>query len=284
MSQRCGRLMLCSLVFSACAVAVCAHDAHAQEATNTPAATQPAKGKWYFRQKLQCLAMSDDPSPDDREVDRIVSTTSLTYGLRRDVSVSMSVPLELTSVSAAGATDRDAALGDVALMLKYRPIQIDLSAIDSVRFAVLGGVEVPSGDGDASSDSFDPFAGVVFTAIIGRHGFNQSLVYKFNTGGDEFSTLRGDGRDDALRFDSAYLFRLSPARYAADTTAATYLTVELNGLYETNGDTEVLLGPGILYEARSFALEASVSLPIARDVDERPRTDVLVTLGFRVLF
>ena len=35
--------------------------------------------------------------------------------------------------------------------------------------------------------------GGVFTAILGRHGFNQSLSYKFNFGGDDFNTRAGDG-------------------------------------------------------------------------------------------
>ncbi|MBX3321603.1 MAG: hypothetical protein KF757_01295 [Phycisphaeraceae bacterium] len=256
----------------------------AQEATNTPAATQPAQGKWYLRQKVQFLHMSGDPSSEDRDIDKVVMNTSLTYGLRRDVSLSIDVPLVFSSEESASVTERDLALGDIALTLKYRPFQRDLNPVDSVRFAVLGGIEVPSGDGSASSDSFDPFAGAVFTAILGRHGFNQSLIYKVNTGGERYSVRRGDGRADALRYDSAYLFRLSPAEYSADTTAATYLTLELNGLYETNGDNEILAGPGLLYEARRFALEAAVGLPIVQDVDKRPRTDLMVTLGFRFLF
>jgi hypothetical protein len=260
--------------------------AAAQEATNTPAATQPSVGKFYFRQKLQYVRMSDDPSPEDREFTKFISTSSLSYGLARTLAVTLDLPAVLerenSTTHPGGHSDRG--LYDLDLSLKWRPFQWDLGPVDSVRVAFTAGVEAPTGTDDFSSHSWDPSVGAVFTAILGRHGFNQSLRYKFNTGGDTFNARPGDGPDDALRFDSAYLFRLSPAEYAADTSASTYLTAELNGLYETSGDTEILLGPGLLYEARTFALELSAGLPVYRDVDERPRTDLVITVGLRLLF
>ena len=256
-----------------------------QEATNTPAATQPAAGKFYLRQKFQYIGLGDDPSPEDREIDKFVSTTTLLFGVTRNISLSAELPLVYAVEDPrAGGADREFGVNDITVLMKYRPLQIDLNPLDSVRFAVFGGVEIPSGDGDFSSHSFDPIVGGVFTAILGRHGFNQSVSYKFNSGGDLYNTRAGDGPSNALRYDTAYLFRLSPGAYSAETSAATYLTLELNGLYESNGDNEIIFGPGILYEARTFALEASVGFPILRDVDERPQTDLVVTLGFRILF
>lgn len=256
----------------------------AQEATNSPAATQPAQGSLYLRQKLQYYKLGDDPSSTRRDIGKFVATTSLTYGLQPDMSLTLDVPVVYSVQETPAGTDHEPGINDFSVTFKYRPVQIDLNPIDSVRFAVFGGVEVPSGDGDFSSHSLDPFIGGVFTAILGRHGFNQGLSYKFNTGGDRFSTRAGDGPDDALRYDSAYLFRLTPAEYTAETTAATYLTLEANGLFETGGDNEVLIGPGVLYEARTFAIEATIGFPMVQDVDERPETELVVALGFRALF
>lgn len=267
-------------------LALSATFAHAQEATNTPAATQPSVGQWYFREKVQYFNLGDDPSAERRDIDKIVATTLLSYGITRDLSASLELPLALSFEEPAGSSDKDTELGanDLSLSLKWRPFQWDLNPVDSVRLAFFGGVEAPTGSGDFGSHSWDPFAGAVFTTILGRHGLNQAISYKLNTGGDAFNTRAGDGPDDALRYDTSYLFRLSPNEYSAETTAATYLTLELNGLYETNGDNEILLGPGILYEARTFALEASIGFPIVQDVDERPETDLVVTVGFRFLF
>lgn len=265
---------------------VLAPAALAQEATNTPAATQPSVGNWYLREKVQYFKLGDDPSPEKREIDKVVATTTLAYGITRELSASLELPLALSFEDPAGpaASDTDFGANDLSLSLKWRPFQWDLNPVDSVRLAFFGGVEAPTGSGNFGSHSWDPFAGAVFTAILGRHGFNQSLSYKFNTGGDRFNTRAGDGPDDALRYDTAYLFRLDPAEYTAETTAATYLTLELNGLYETGGDNEIIFGPGLLFEARTFALEATVGLPIVQDVRERPETDLVVTLGFRILF
>jgi len=288
-SRGCGRTHSTTCFVGPClalaAVGVLVPPSLAQEATNTPAATQPATGSFYLRQKWQYIRYGEDPSPKVRDIDKFVSTTSLTYGLRRDLSLTVDLPLVYEVVDIAeDLTEREFGVNDIAVTLKYRPIQRDLNPVDSVRLAVLGGVELPSGDGDFSSHSVDPFVGGVFTAILGRHGINQALTYKFNTGGDAFGTRAGDGPADALRYDTAYLFRLAPEAYAADTLAATYLTFELNGLYETNGDNEILFGPGLLYEARTFALEAQAGFPIVQDVSKRPERDFVFTLGLRILF
>lgn len=275
----------CGWVWGAAAgAAMVAAPAGAQEATNTPAATQPSVGRFYLRQKLQYVALGDDPTPAGREIDRLVATSSLSYGLARTLAVTAELPLEYEWEDGAQRSSERGGAGDASLMLKWRAWQRDLNPVDSLRFAVLGGLELPTGTGDLGSHSFDPFVGVVYTAILGRHGVNQAVRYTFTTGTDRSGTRPGDGEADALRYDTAYLFRLSPAAYSAETSAAWYLTGELRGLYETNGDNEVLLGPGVLYEARSFALEATVGWPVVSDVSERLETEVVVTLGFRVLF
>jgi hypothetical protein len=268
-------------------MAVTARPVYAQESTNVPAGTQPSVGSFYLRERLQYVRLGDDPSPADRDIDKVVATTTLAYGLTREWSVSMELPLVYEN-STANHVGHDShtsfGVNDFTLAAKWRPWQYDLGPVDSLRFAVFGGVELPSGDGDFSSHSVDPFLGGVFTGIIGRHGFNAALTYKNNNGSDAFNTRAGDGPSDAIRVDSSYLFRLSPAAYSSTTTAATYLTLELNGLYETNGDWEVVVGPGLLYEARTFALEATVGLPVASDVDERPETELVLTFGVRFLF
>jgi hypothetical protein len=270
------------------AVAIAATTAASQEATNTPAATQPAQGGLYLRQKVQYFNYGSHPRPEltsnRRDISKIVSTTSLTYGLLRDTSITLDLPFVYSTEKSDDGRDRAVGIADLALTVKHRPIQIDLNPIDSIRFAAFGGIEIPSYDSDFSSESWDPFVGGVFTAILGRHGINQSLSYKFNTGSGAPDGRPGDGRADALRHDTAYLFRIDPPEYTAETTAATYLTLELNGLYETNGDYEAILAPGILYEARTFALEATLGLPIIHDVNHRPRTHFALTFGLRILF
>jgi len=266
-------------------LALAASAALAQESGNVLAATQPSVGRFYLRERLQYMRLGDDPSPADRTVDKLVATTSLAYGLAREWSLSLELPVVYERSSPAGrSTAEDVGLNDLWLAVKWRPWQRDLGPVDSLRFAVVGGVEIPSGDGEFSSDSFDPFIGGVFTGILGRHGFNAAAVYKHNNGGAPYSMRAGDGPADAVRLEGSYLFRLIPAAYAADTTAATYLTFEVNSLYETNGDWELIVGPGILYEARTFALEAALGLPALRAAGERPTAEWVLSGGVRFLF
>lgn len=261
----------------------------AQESTNVPVATQPSVGRFYLREKLQYISFCDDPSPTDRDIDRFVLTSSLSYGISRTISATLDVPLVLSSTSSQLEDDRDEFFGvyDLSLSLKWRFWQEDFGPVDSIRLAAVGGIEIPTYDKDHSSESWDPYAGLIFTAILGRHGVNQSLRYKFNSGDNdftEFTTRGGDGENDAFFYDTSYLFRLAPSEYSADTKGALYLTLELNGLYETNDDNEIILGPGILYEARRFAIEATVGFPIVGDVDERPEMNFVASIGFRFLF
>lgn len=265
-------------------LAACAA-ASAQEATNTPAATQPSQGKWTLREKFQYVRSGAQPDGAIARTEKIQANTIVSYGLAREWSLT----LDWTALAAfddrnAGGSDQEFGLYDPAISLKWRPFQWDLGPVDSVRLAFIGGLELPLGTGEFSSHSWDPFAGAVFTAILGRHGFNVATQYKFNTGSGAAIGRAGDTSDDALRYDLAYLFRLSPSAYTADTTAATYLTFEFNGLYETGGDHELIVGPGLLYEARRFALEATLGLPLIRDVDHRQRTNLVLTAGVRFLF
>ena len=294
MSGRCFGLPAAAVAVAM--VASLATPARAQEATNTPAATQPAAGHIAVRQKLQYFDRDAAPGTG-ADPDGWTATTRLTLGLLRDLSLSLDVPVEFAVPArspggggdgggggGSGEPDRELGLADPALTLTWRPLQIDLNPLDSIRLAVFGGIEIPSMDAGFSSESWDPFVGVVFTTIRGRHGFNQSLSWAFNTSDQRLSNRAGDGPEDAFRHDTSYLYRLSPEAYGPETAAATYLTLELNGLHERNGDSEVLLGPGILYEARRFALEATLGFPVVQDVDHRAATDLRLTLGFRLLF
>jgi len=263
--------------------------AYAQESTSVPSATTPGEGRFYFRQLFTYSKYSDDPSPDDRTIEKMTARSRLSYGVTGNLALNLEVPIIYASERHAGShhpnySTEEVGVGDINLDLKFRPFQWDLGPVDTLRLAFITGIQIPTYDKDLSSRGFDPYVGVVFSGVLGRHGINQSLRYKFNTNGLDYPITPGDGTADALFYDTSYLFRLLPAEYAADTQGSLYLTVELNGIYETNGDNEILLGPGILYEAKGFAIEAAAGLPIVRDVDERPRTDLVFTIGFRLLF
>ncbi|MCC5824240.1 MAG: transporter [Phycisphaerales bacterium] len=261
------------------ALGLAAPGAHAQEANLSEAATQPPKGRITFREQVRFTRYE----LDDRDIDRLVLNTRLTLGLTGALAAVADIPAVRErdrSDSAANA----AGLGDISLGLKWRFWQHDTGPIETRRLAALGGVRLPTGSGDLSTDGVDPFLGLVFTMVEGRHGVNAAARYQFATDGLENPVSAGMGRDDLLTIETSYLYRLSPAAYTSDTAGSFYAVIESFVDYETNGDTEWRLAPGLLWEARRWAAEASVILPAARDIDHRAETKWGLALGVRVLF
>lgn len=264
-----------------------APSAWGQEAINTPAPTQPAAGNWVIREQFRFMAYEDLPSDPQGRARDMTLLTIVQHGLTGSLSAEVALPLIGRQRSAADPSAEDGSttgLGDITAGLKLRLWQADTGAVDTMRLSVFGNVEMPTGHDEFSSDSFDPTIGATFMAISGRHGFNQALSWKFTTGDNAEPIGPGEGLSDLLKFDSAYLYRLSPAEYTSELRAATYAVLELNGLYETNGDLQMFLSPGILYEAPRFALEAAIQIPIYQDVDHRAESTFGFVLGLRILF
>lgn len=263
----------------ACAgIALFVPDAHAQQTTNGLAAPQPGKGRLAVREKLTFTRYNDDPS--GRDVHQTDWTSEFTLGVSGDLAISATLPLAFRSVDG----DDDRGVLDFPVLARYRIVQEDTSPTDTARLVVIAGAEIPSGEDEFSSKSIDPIIGFAYTRIIDRHGFNLGATWKFTTNEIERPIAPGDSEDDLLRFDAAYLYRLSPEAYTIDTRASTYFQLELNTFYETNSDHEVFIAPGFLYEGRTWAAEISVQFPVARDLEHRPERDIALVVGIRFLF
>lgn len=253
--------------------------AAAQEANLSLAATQPAKGRITFREQLRFARYEHD----DGDTDRWVLNTRLTLGLTGALSAVADVPAVRERGRAPDA-ESHAELGDLSLGLKWRFWQHDTGAIETNRLALTGGVRLPTGSDALSSGGVDPFVGLVFTTVRGRHGINASARYLVTTDGRDDPVGPGMGSADLLTLETSYLYRLSPSAYTADTEASLYAVAESFVDYETNGDAEWRLAPGLLYEARRWAAELSVILPAATDVEHRSEFGHGFAAGVRILF
>lgn len=273
-------------LFAFVALAVGAGPALAQQAIHTPAAAQPSTGVLMVRELAQYTRYSGDPTGLDRTVDDLVLITDFAYGVSHDTVLMLRVPVLFRDVDSdvAGVDDTPGGFGDVHAMVKMRIWQNDFGPIDTARLGVIAGLDLPTAQAPFGSDSFDPMLGLVYTHIQGRHGFNVSARYKLNTGGRDNPVRPGDSKADILNYDAAYLYRIAPAEYAVDTQGAWYAIAELHGTSETNGDHELFIAPGVMYEGRDWALEASVSLPVLQELNHRPEAEFTITLGLRFLF
>ncbi|MEM1109363.1 MAG: hypothetical protein AAGH99_11825 [Planctomycetota bacterium] len=252
-----------------------------------PAAVQPGLEVSIVRQEMFYMRM-DDPREDGfGSIDMTEFETTFAYGLTPTAALMVHVPLMYWDLENAAPNPDAQGFGvdDITVMLQHRFYQEDVGPIETRRAVLLTGLEVPSFDEGFSSESFDPLIGVAYTAIDGRHGFNASALWKFNTSADDdFAIEFGDSSADALSLDGSYLYRLAPEAYTAETTGSHYLQFQALGRYETNGDTQIMFAPGWLYEGREWAFEATVHLPVIQELDHRAELEYGINLGVRYLF
>jgi hypothetical protein len=253
----------------------------AQEAIWMPAATQPSPGQWIVTEKARYYQFRDDDPADP--IDSIMAMeTTLAYGLVPRLSMQLDLPAYWKQ---SGTPQQTAAgLGDLAMALKVRVLQEDLGPVDTVRAAVVGGVMFPTGTSGFGSTSFNPYLGAVVTGIFGRHGLNASATWRFTTGATFDPVFAGETTADLLELDASYAFRLSPEEYTEVHEPALYVVGEFLGEWEMDGQYELFLAPGLLWEAQRAALEISVRIPVAQQVSNRPESAWAVSFGVRLLF
>ncbi|MCA9304062.1 MAG: hypothetical protein KC996_08070 [Phycisphaerales bacterium] len=262
-----------------CGLCAAGSSCFAQLAPLTEAATQPAKGRITWRQSFSYTEFD----LSGRTIEQAETSTNLSYGITGELSASLTFSYIGRNDTGGAAYDQDG-FGDTDLRLKWRFWQHDPGAISTNRLALVGGVRLPTGTDGLSSGGYDPYLGVTFTRVEGRHGLNASAFYRLTTDGQSSPIEAGMGSADLLTLETSYLYRLSPAEYASDTEGSLYAVLESVADYETNGDFEWRLAPGILWEAKRYALELSVILPAVSEVDARAETDWGLNAGFRVLF
>jgi len=302
-------------VLALVALVLLSNRAFAQLPIHSDAAVQPSAGHFLLREQFMFGNLGRDPTGFGHEVREYVATTDLTWGVTPRFALTAVIPLMWQSVDSevldhsghggsggggnpfpfpfpfpgdGGTTAHplgsDFGLDDITVGFKWRLYEHDFGPIDTLRLALLGGVETPTGEDAYSSDSWDPEIGAVISYIQGRNGVNASLEWKNNRGKHPLNLHAGMGEDDALFYNASYLFRLFPDAYSSTSRSATYLLLEGNGIYETNGDNEILVSPGIMYETRDMAFEFSVQLPAYQDIENRPKTNVTFTAGIRFFF
>lgn len=246
-------------------------------------AMQPSKGRFYAHIMPYYRQFDGDATTEERNVQQFSVTSSISYALLSNLAVTLDVPLLFNNLrgSAFAGEEHDVGFGDLALTAKWRVWQHDTGPTDTMRLALMGGLQIPGGTTsywDSTEDGWNPLLGAVFSIVRGRHGGNASLLWEFDT--------YGQGQPDGgVRGDASYLFRLAPEAYGEATShEAWYLVAELNGLYETNGNTQLFFSPGVMYEATWFTIDANVMIPISQDLKDRPEMEIAVGIGLRLTF
>lgn len=273
-------------IFGLIALLLAAYGARAQEPPHGESATQPSPGHFTVKEGFSFYSFRLDEGPRDgrKRAQEYEWLTTFNFGLARDLSLSFRAPIiyRHERYARSGHINDDGGIGDLTILGKYRFFQKDTGPLDTIRAAVLVGLDFRLGDQPFTSDSYDPILGLAYTQIAGRHGFNASTTWTFTLDGlDGYPLRAGMLNADVWRTDLAYLYRLVPAEFTIDSAGGLYLVGELNTVYETNADVEMFVSPGIMWEAAHWVLEASVQLPVWSDVDFRGETEYVFFVGVR---
>lgn len=266
-----------ALLVVGCVCGFVSGGAFGQAPINSNIALQPSKGGVIVREQFRFSSADFSTPMGELEIETAVSVTTLVYGLSDRWTLIAQTPFVLSrriENQATGTTDTDSGFGDTRLLSKFRVYRDDFGVNSTARFDLIGGVELPTGGDGFGSESLDVLVGGVYSYIKDRHGVSVDSVWKFNTGGDA----------DVLKYDAAYSYRLFPARYTNDEPTAWFGGIELNGLYETNGDAELFVSPGISYVTERWILEATVQVPAWQSLDQRAERDFVVGIGIRFQF
>ena len=223
------------------------------------AATHPAQGQSYVR-VLGYAAEYDDPGPETR---RQSMGLKLAHGLRS----STALVVESEWARREGGGETDSGFVRAGLLLKQRFLRRDLGPLDTWRASVLAGADLPGDEMVREAAHVSPRLGVATTAILGRHGLNGQIDWTGRT-----------GEDDRFRLNGSYLYRLAPATYAVDSRGAWYAVAEWLNEVTTGGDLRSDAVIGLLYEARNWAAEVGLRLPLAQDGLPELRQEVVVGL------
>ncbi|MBC8522486.1 hypothetical protein H8D29_01015, partial [PVC group bacterium] len=253
--------------------------AAAQAPINSNAAMQPNKGGLILRQRFTYTEADKTPMAA-LSADMTMSMTTLMYGVTEKFTLMLNTPIRISSQtnnSLTGVETDLSGLDDIKIMSKFRLFRDDFSPMNTQRFDLLAGVEIPTGRDQFTSDSTDPIIGGVYSYKKDRHSFHTDLLWQFNTG-------EGNNGEDKLTYDLAYVYRLSPEVYSNEDPTALFTSIELNGAYETNSDQEIFISPGLQYVKKYWALEATLQIPIHQRLDNRMERDFVFGIGFKFRF
>lgn len=258
---------------------------------NTNVALPVAQGEGIWRSQLRFGQASDDPSPDDREVQALVAPQTLVLGITPRLTTFATLPvLAYRRIeSRLGTTRSDAAVGDFTLLGRYTLWWDDYAPLSTRRAALLAGVKLPTGADRFGTETFDPILGGVATWAFDRHEIDLDALYSVSTERNDFR------QGDRLRYDLAYRYRLWPRRFGKRL-------LQLNGLLELNGQWSdrneedgrriadsgghvLFVAPGLQLAAKSWILEASVQVPVAQDLHgSQVDQDFVAVLSVRIPF
>ncbi|MBI2481115.1 MAG: hypothetical protein HYV60_21510 [Planctomycetia bacterium] len=248
---------------------------------NTDTAIAPGEGQTIYRTQLRFLQSHSSPGSVERDINVLVNPQVLAYGVREDLTVFGVVPLAKRDGTVRPSTPPgaltevdDFGVADMRFFAKYR-LREDDQPGETTRWSVFGGLEIPTFDKNFSSDSWDPFVGTVWTYQSLEWGLDLDWFWNFNTGEGVF-------KHDEMRYDAAYTYVQLTGQNLDDRFWQLNSVFEINGSYLTDNSHVVNAAPGFQLALERMIVEASLQLPVIREVRNGIEPDYVFAIGTRI--
>ncbi|MFH1719039.1 MAG: transporter [Planctomycetota bacterium] len=250
----------------------------------------PPEDRWIFRTQFRYMSRKDDPTAMDRKMDMYAVPIVLAYGYRPDLTLLIRQPLRHTNMSMAGNISRDSGLDDLFLLGKYRLYRRNTREY-TFGIAPTLGLELPTGDDDFTSETWDLQPGFFTSWRSGPWASDFNVSYKSNGFFDENDA--GVDPGDELSIDLALAYQFSIGDEAEDSVAPVleftykHLSPDRRSGHDiaNTGESLFFVSPGVKYTISSLILEALLQIPTWQDqkgIQLEQGTRFLV--GARVMF
>lgn len=250
----------------------------------------PAEDRWIFRAQVRHMRRKSDPTAMDREMSTYMYPTVLAYGLRPDLTLMARQTVMHRKMSMGGSSSSDTGLADLFVLGKYKLYRRNTREYTFGTAATLG-VELPTGDDDFTSETWDIQPGLFTSWRSGRWASDLNVSYMWNGFADRGRGGVNPGDELALDLALAYQFSIGERGRTSLTPVLEFSWENIRpdrmsgGQVPNTGESVLYVSPGIKFTQSSFILEALVQLPAWQDQKgSQLERGTRLIVGVRIMF
>ena len=248
----------------------------------------PAANRWIFRSQMRIMQRHNDPTPANREMTARMFPMVVAYGVRSDLAVMVRQGIMKREMTMPAVQTSSSGLTDFLVLSKWRLLRVNTRSY-TLGFAPTLGIEIPTGEQNFTSDTWDLHLGWFASGRLRSWGMDLNLAYVWNG-------LAKSGADidpgDELAVEAA-LARQFPFGSDADYAVAPVIECSYRNVSSDNvdgsdiantGESVVELSPGLKVTRSSLILEGLVRVPVWQDqTGLQTERDIGFLVGIRLM-
>lgn len=254
------------VIFTGAVINALASETASAAGISVDAGLTPAEDRWILRTQMRYMQLKNDPTLMDREMEMYAVPVVLAYGFRPDLTLMVKQVTKYRKMTMAGSVSRDTGLDDLYILGKYRLYRRNTRQY-TFGIAPTLGLELPTGDDDFTSDTWDLEPGLFVSWRSGPWASDFNVAYKWNGFADDGRAGLNPG--DELSIDLALAHQFSIGE-SSDTSITPVVEFSYRHIspddqsghdVSNTGESFFFISPGAKFTKSSFILEALVQIP-----------------------